>query len=454
MRRNIANGFVLLACLLLSAASRGAALTDYIDDKVIFAGETDARKLDLETIEKWLVETMKAAEMYPAAEQPEVEKDLHKNMSQAKQWMADYQKAGGSSLYMLVNGSGFGNSDPMLIVAPLEAGANSNAVMSLFINGTPNGPTTRPAPKGQQAQFDRYMPRPELVSGQGVLFGTPPMLTWAKAMKSKDRPEVSTALAAGEGGTVHAVMAPTDSFRQFLKQHVPPNVLGQSTAPLTQGIVWISARAAARPGPTGHLVIQAKDAITATKINQLITSALAMWKLMNQGAAIANAEDVMLLIPTVSNDQLVLDLDNDKAVKIARQLGPVMRKQRHQAVEMASMSNMRQLLLGCVMYSNDHKGDWPDKLDAIGKYLGGDEMLKRILSNPVHPERKPAYIYVKPQHIRQASQQMVIYESHTKFDGVNAGFADGHVERVMDKQRFADLLQAAQDASGDKDSGL
>src|SRR5438105_2294207 len=110
MRTTIIALFAGLICSLAQAAG----LTDYVDDKVIFAGEADTKRVDFDAIEKWLIETMKAAEMLPAADQADAEKELHENMSHAKRWLADFQNAGGSSLYMLVNGQDFNNGDPMV----------------------------------------------------------------------------------------------------------------------------------------------------------------------------------------------------------------------------------------------------------------------------------------------------------------------------------------------------
>jgi prepilin-type processing-associated H-X9-DG protein len=107
------------------------------------------------------------------------------------------------------------------------------------------------------------------------------------------------------------------------------------------------------------------------------------------------------------------------------------------------MSNMRQLLLGVIMSARDNKGQWPDDLSAIEKYLGGKEKAAAVMTNPARPQVKPAYVYVKPADANPANPgtTMVLYESHTDFGrGVSVGFADGHVEYVSDRARFERLL--------------
>jgi prepilin-type processing-associated H-X9-DG protein len=109
-----------------------------------------------------------------------------------------------------------------------------------------------------------------------------------------------------------------------------------------------------------------------------------------------------------------------------------------------SMSNMRQILLGCVMYASDNKDQWPKDLSAAEKYLGGPAKLQQIMVNPSRPDAKPAYVYVQPAGdgpVANPASTLVLYESHTDFGpGVSVGFADGHVEFVRNRERFDQLL--------------
>ena len=112
-----------------------------------------------------------------------------------------------------------------------------------------------------------------------------------------------------------------------------------------------------------------------------------------------------------------------------------------------SASNIRQVLQACMMYSNDHKGQWPDDLKALDNYFRGPAQAQQVLTNPARPDMKPAYVYLKPQlPVAEPPNTIVVYESHTDFGpGVNVGFADGHVEFVNNKERFDTLIaQVAQ----------
>jgi hypothetical protein len=126
---------------------------------------------------------------------------------------------------------------------------------------------------------------------------------------------------------------------------------------------------------------------------------------------------------------------------------------RKQALIVQSMSNMRQLVMGCTIYAEDNKGEWPDNLDLItAKYLGG---RKDLLADPQHPEMKSAYTYIKPskaQMNQKPSQTIVLYESaDPKSEFVSGGFADGHVEK-MTRAQFEKALLDSQ--AGNADNGL
>ena len=102
-----------------------------------------------------------------------------------------------------------------------------------------------------------------------------------------------------------------------------------------------------------------------------------------------------------------------------------------------SASNMKQILLRCIMYASDNNGRWPDSLqDLIQRRLPSD-----ILINPRQPERENGYIYIKPS-TPVSPQQVVLYEAHDSWgDGINVGYADGHVRFIKEESNFKSDLQ-------------
>jgi prepilin-type processing-associated H-X9-DG protein len=131
-------------------------------------------------------------------------------------------------------------------------------------------------------------------------------------------------------------------------------------------------------------------------------------------------------------------------------MAPSFLKSREQALRVRSASNLRQMLQMCMMYSNEHKGAWPADYKALqeaSKKLGSPNAAQ-IFTNPARPETAPAYVYVKPDDVQgmaNAGEHLVMYEAHKEFgDGVNVGFADGHVEYISNQNRFNELLAKSQ----------
>ena len=89
------------------------------------------------------------------------------------------------------------------------------------------------------------------------------------------------------------------------------------------------------------------------------------------------------------------------------------------------------------MYASDNNGRWPDSLqDLIQRRLPSD-----ILINPRQPERENGYIYIKPS-TPVSPQQVVLYEAHDSWgDGINVGYADGHVRFIKEESNFKSDLQ-------------
>jgi prepilin-type processing-associated H-X9-DG protein len=142
----------------------------------------------------------------------------------------------------------------------------------------------------------------------------------------------------------------------------------------------------------------------------------------------------------------VLKLDAGQINQVAVAMKEPLMRARQAALRVQSMSNIRQLLQTCLLHANENKGQYPADMKALeaamAKWNPDPNAAKRVLTNPRHPEIQPAYVYIKPaQGVKAPAETVVIYESHKEFgDGINVGFADGHVEFVGQKQQFDQML--------------
>ncbi len=89
---------------------------------------------------------------------------------------------------------------------------------------------------------------------------------------------------------------------------------------------------------------------------------------------------------------------------------------RRQAQQKASLNNLRQIGLGCLMYSGDHNGDFPTKVGYLGlnmlieqNYIQGGKVF-------IHPS----------DDARQPGEELLPRESATSYAYVGAGLRDDH----------------------------
>ncbi len=124
---------------------------------------------------------------------------------------------------------------------------------------------------------------------------------------------------------------------------------------------------------------------------------------------------------------------------------PAMASARQAAMATACMSNLRQLCMGVILYSNDHKDAMPATLAETWPYVKAERVYvcPAAAIQPRGQEQtveqwinqNSSYVYIgsgKMSAIRRPSEVVIIHEKvDLAHDGmVNAAFADGHVERI------------------------
>ncbi len=125
---------------------------------------------------------------------------------------------------------------------------------------------------------------------------------------------------------------------------------------------------------------------------------------------------------------------------------PAVAKAREQARNAASMSHLKQIGLGLIMYKEDHGGEWPADLEQAKSYLGKSQ----VLESPLKPKdfAGPSYVYVSGQPKTIDPHNVLAYENPAYLtDKINVLFADGHVE-AMKPEAFRRELQATYERLG------
>lgn len=114
-----------------------------------------------------------------------------------------------------------------------------------------------------------------------------------------------------------------------------------------------------------------------------------------------------------------------------------------------SLSNLKQITMGIMSYSDDFDGYMPADLSKLSDYLGGSTTAETILSSPYTKDKK-GYIYCAPQiqmaKIQSPATFPVAFENPKTLpentDDIAVAYADGHVAAVP--MQGADKLTPAE----------
>jgi prepilin-type processing-associated H-X9-DG protein len=415
------------------------AIAPFLDDQTVIVGRADLSAVDPAAIAEWVLGVAKDVKF---AGQEDVAKQIGEFRPVAEKWLADFRKAGGREIYVLVNLTDLAGGGPV-VVLPVAPGGDARALRRLMMGGGADVGADA-ADAAAAALPDKQVTRGEEIRG-ALVIGLSNSLRRLKDLKQPAvRPGLERALApaaAGGGGGADAavlwVLVPSAENRRVVEEMLPrlPEELGGGeTATLTHGFEWASLAVQLPPRPSLRLVIQSKDAASARALAEAIRQLMAAAaRAMVDGMPPDQRPNpfmvgslIAALTPRPDGDRLVLSLDEPALRRLAGQLvaGPL-GQARASAARAQSQNNMRQLLLACMLWSNDHKGEWPDNLATAAKAAGVD--ATNLLKNPSKPAT--GYTYLKPSSKDpNPSTTVAIYETDPSPEGRNVGFADGHVE--------------------------
>lgn len=441
-----------LSLLLLAApklkAQPAAALpvAQFVDESTVLVADVNIAAVDLDAARNWLSALLKQGGL-PADQQADFERESKNGIGVAKEWQTKFAKAGGTHMFIVVSVS---QQTPVFLVFPAGAGANADALKQLFSKG------------GGLPEDMLHGTAVETV-GNMVVFGPPEAVKQAKDVAANPqrtpRPDLAAAYAAAGAAPHRLALALPEQLKGAViiqQPNLPPELGGGTTAPVLNafkfGYVALTTPTAASPKVNAKIVIQAKDAEGAAKLKNVADAGTkSLREQMEKSKVPVSPELLDKLVPQVAGDQLVVELDQTKLEAASKAFVTTIARAREQAQRIKSMSNMRQILMGNMMYANENKGNLPNKLpDDVAAYLAGAgdnrDALKQMFTNPVNG-RYPGYIYVKPaqkiMQLQNPSQTVLLYEAydHWPQGGIGVGFADGHVEGVADEAAFKKMLE-------------
>jgi len=429
-------GFLALSRIARAdAVPHAADIAPYIDDKTIAVVRCDLTHSDVKALLDWYAAQIKQQKL-PQGQIDTLIKEIQdaKN-SKPVQVIEAMRQA--RVVYFVMSLDDLEQGPPGILIVPLEPGVDGQTVINLLSTGDAQGKGNKELNAEQIGNCvvghygtSKLNPQPNAQLGE----------SWAAA------------LAVADGEVIHLALAPGQAVRDWVEKELP-NLPSPPTASkvtpvttLTHGLKWASLSITLPPKGAAKLCAQAADADSAKAISDWT----AQWLPSVRPELLSMAADaeamVKLMTPSLKGDQLLWSVDSDTVDKT---VGPTvvasLLKARETARRVSSMSNIRQLMMNCIMYADAHDGNYPKDLETAL-----ENVTKQVLINPQHPERKPGYIYISPGNVKNGKPDlMVIYESFDQWPGgVNAGFADGHVEWITDKDKFDDLLKTAKAGGG------
>ncbi len=446
---------LIVALLLTSTAARPAERTsraipdgikDYVNDQTFVVVHVDTTAADPPAIKSFLLNAAKSSSL-DKGEADELSTLLRSNLQKMDRWVADFKAAGGREMYALVTTRSPEKGEAPLLIVPLQKEdgkpADAEAIAGLLRTGDPKS-SAKQTDSGPRAAAVR-------ITDKALLFSESQTLDAYTGLKPSPRPDLAKVLAAIEPGTVQVALVPTDEVRRVAISALPqlPDAIGGgSGALITEGVRWAVLSLSLPPHPSLHRLIQTKDAESAKALAELYAKVV---KLAQGNADFAPGAALLVsLTPKVSGDQLLLDLDANQFSAAVAQFMPAYQKAHRQADRILSMSNIRQIVVGMTIYANENQGKLPDSIDAIIKagFLGDktNPAYTTLFVNPRLPGRTPGYIYIKVADtmpaVKDPSRTVVLYEAFDDWkDGIDVGFADGHVEFMADKAEFDKLLK-------------
>lgn len=173
-----------------------------------------------------------------------------------------------------------------------------------------------------------------------------------------------------------------------------------------------------------------------------------------QGGALKKLEeDVMgeLGSPLSPPTRVTVRLDSGAIGELVKSVMPAMDEAKARAQRAQAMNYLRQIALGCILYSQDNKGAWPTSLEDLKRYLKNDALLVDPRDAGHRKFVLQGWTQAQVQELmkRHAAEAPIAYEDPAvEGEGMAVAFMDGHVEWFKEKGELQKRIEKAEGVVG------
>ncbi len=250
----------------LDTAAAVKSIAPFVNADTLVVMHADVAQVDLDAFQKWASGIAEMTEKDAAKREKNV-KEMSDGIVKAKEFVTNFQKAGGHDVFFVVN-LGEGGRPLGLMVVPVPAGGDAKAIQEM---GTKLHKDSAEK-KGDAAAAEAAGVASAIINDAVVFVDTKEELDAVKAIKPADNAIIAPALDAAANSAVQVVLTPSDNARNMAAGALSQSPLGGMVQPeLLQTISWISLGANSPPNNSISLRIQSPDATSANKLNGVLT---------------------------------------------------------------------------------------------------------------------------------------------------------------------------------------
>jgi hypothetical protein len=435
-------------------ASSAKTIASFLDEQAFLVVRFDSRHADPAALHNWISDRLRTglAKDDPQAQQANAAaEDLAMPRKEAEKFLRDFHAAGGQDIFVIVSAADIMGQNPPAVVVPLRAGADAEKLSSMFDMMMP----VPIAPAGV------VQAKANLATRMGdalVITATDSVRERIRSVqegkvKRAENTELLSALSADAPGDLRIALAPPPGVRKVFEEllpTLPPQLGGGPSTQLTQGLRWAYLDVKLPPQPVLRVVVQSTDAQAAESLGKVIDKAIAggvkeLEAGQDDNQRVTRRKNALAgllpkFAPKPQGDRLVLAKQEQELNEMSGVMVISLIQARTSAKRVQSISNIRQQLMVGLMYSSDHKGEWPDDLSAQFKKYDASPV---VAINPQDPKSGYTYLKPSPGAVKAASSRIVVYESTPNEEYRGVGFLDGHAEIMLEEQ-FKKALQVQQ----------